>query len=250
MAAHVGTLDGVEFRLLGDFRVAHDGETVELRGTKQRFLLAALALRRGEVVPAEQLAEMIWGDTPPHNPGNARQAQISAVRKVLPEPVLVTRGNGYALEVEADQIDIGRFESLVATARGLLDAGDAVAAAYMLREALTLWRGPALADFAYEDFARLEIGCLEEARLTAMEARVEADFAAGRHADVVAELEALCAEHPLRERLWVHRMVALYRSGRQADALRAYAEARERLVDELGIEPGPELRRIEAMVLA
>jgi predicted ATPase/DNA-binding SARP family transcriptional activator len=239
----------MEFGLLGDLTVTHDGREVAVRGAKQRALLAALLVRRGDVVPADVLADDVWGDAPPANPANALQAQVSQLRKLLPKPVLVTRGAGYLLDVTAAHLDSGRVEEAVATARAELDAGAPAAAASRLRDALGLWRGPALAEFAYAEFARAEAARLEELRLAALETRLDADLKCGRHGEVVGELEGLCDAHPLREHLWALRMLALYRCGRQADALRAYADARTRLVEELGIEPGPELRRLEGMIL-
>jgi predicted ATPase/DNA-binding SARP family transcriptional activator len=240
----------VEVRLLGELAVVDEGVDVTPRGRKQRLLVACLALHAGEVVSADRLAEILWGDAPPANPANALQAQVASVRRLLPDGVLVTRGAGYALEVGADDVDVSWFEARLASGRRLLAAGRHRHAVDELDAALTAWRGPTLAELAFEEFAQPIVHRLEEERLTALEARIEAHLALGEHTNVLAELEALCLSHPLREHLWSIRMVALYRAGRQAEALRAYSTVRAALIDELGVEPGPELRAAEAMVLA
>jgi predicted ATPase/DNA-binding SARP family transcriptional activator len=240
----------VEVRLLGELAVVDGGVDITPRGRKQRLLIACLALHPGESVPVDQLAEVLWGDAPPANPANALQAQVASVRRVLPRGTLVTRGVGYALEIAPDDVDVSRFELRLAAGRRLLAAGRHRDAADELDAALRTWRGPALAELAFEEFAQPLVHRLEEERLTALESRIEAQLALGEHSAVLAELEALCLSHPLREHLWSMRMVALYRAGRQAEALRAYSTIRAALVDELGVEPGPELREAEAMVLA
>jgi predicted ATPase len=244
------TLRVVEVHLLGDVLVTHAGVDLTPRGAKQRLLLAVLALRCPEAVSTDRLADVLWGGDLPANPANAIQAQVSALRKTLPAGTVVTRPGGYALAIAPGDIDIHRFDVGVGAARELLADGRARDAAARLRAALSLWRGPALAEFPDVDIARVEAARLDEERLSALELRLDADLADGQHAAVLGELELLCAAHPLRERFWVQRMLALYRSGRQAEALRAAAEVRTILVDELGLEPGPELRRTEAMVLA
>lgn len=240
----------MEVRLLGELAVVDGGVDITPRGRKQRILVACLALHAREMVPVDRLAEILWGDAPPANPANALQAQVASVRRLLPSGALVTRGAGYALEVDADDVDVSRFEARLASGRRLLAAGRHRDAVDELDAALQAWRGPALADLAFEEFAQPFVHRLEEERLTALETRIEAQLALGEHADVLAELEALCRSYPLREHLWSMRMVALYRAGRQAEALRAYSTIRAALVDELGVEPGPELREAEAMVLA
>jgi predicted ATPase/DNA-binding SARP family transcriptional activator len=238
----------VKIRLLGELEAVDEGGvSLEVRGAKQRTLLALLALSRGRAVSAERLADAIWGEGLPGNPTNALQAQVAQLRRVLGAGSIVTHQGGYGLAAEVDADD---FERLVEQGKHALAAGDPGAAARVLRDALAICRGEPLAEFAFAEFALGERARLEEMRLSAVEAKMEADFALGRAGDVVGELEALCREHPLRERLWALRMTALYRAGRQADALRAYAEARRILVDELGVDPGPELQRLEAMVLA
>jgi predicted ATPase/DNA-binding SARP family transcriptional activator len=240
---------GVEVALLGTLDVRSGGGALQIPGGKQRALLAALVLRRGEVVPRDRLIEDLWGGAPPETAENTLQAHVSQLRKILGREVLVTRQPGYALEIEDEAIDAVRFERLLGEGRALLAAGVPDRAGATLREALSLWRGPAFADFRYAAFAEAEIVRLEELRLTALEERIEADLAAGGEAALVPELEALVAEHPLRERFRAQLMLALYRDGRQAEALEAYQEARRLLIDELGIEPGPTLRELEKAIL-
>jgi YVTN family beta-propeller protein len=179
-----------------------------------------------------------------------RSGILSNLRKVLGEGLLVTRGHGYLLTPEPDQTDLDRFQSLVAQGQRALQEGDARTAAARLREALGLWRGPALADFAYESFAQAEIARLGQSRLSALEERIDAELALGEHAGLVGELEALVHQHPLRERFVGQLMLALYRSGRQAEALESYRIARRRLAEELGLEPSRDLQRLERAILA
>ena len=239
----------MEFRVLGLLEVLDAGRTVELRGRKARAVLAMLLMRPGEVVSADRLAEGLWGDDQPSTAAATLQVYVSHLRKALGPEAIRTRSPGYVLAVAPDQVDAGRFEELVARGRALL-GDDPGAARALLAEALALWRGPALADFTSEDFARAEAARLEELRLVAVEERAEADLALGHHAELVAHLRGLVDEHPLRERLWAQLVLALYRSGRQAEALRAATEVRRVLGEELGIEPGPALRQLEARVLA
>lgn len=235
--------------MLGELEVDREGEAVEVRGAKQRTILVALALSRGAVVPADTLMTWLWADDLPAKPANALQAQISALRKLLRDPVILTTAQGYALDTTMVSLDVTRFEEDVASGHRRLAAGDALGAVASFDDALGRWRGPALADVAYDDGAQAEIRRLGEIRLSAVEGRIEALLAAGRHTEVLGEIERRCVEHPLRERLWEHRIVALYRAGRQADALRAFTEIRTRLVDELGVEPGPGLQRLQELVL-
>ncbi len=247
----------MEFRILGPLEVDAGGRPLPLAGPKQRALLAILLLHPNRVVSSDRLIDELWGDDPPETGNAALQMRISGLRKSLegkgprqaPSQVLLTRSPGYLLRVETGQLDAERFESLLTTGRGAVASGDRAAAAQVLRDALALWRGDALADFAYEPFAQAEIARLEELRLSALEERVEADLSLGRHFDLVGEVEALIARHPLRERLRGQLMLALYHSGRQAEALAAYRETRRTLVDELGIEPSPALQRLEAAIL-
>src|SRR4051794_17196435 len=217
---------------------------VEFEGAKQRRLFAMLALRAPEPVTVDELVEAVWADTPPDGRDPALQKQVSRLRARLGDQLPVRRRPaGYALEIGRDAIDSHRFEAMLERARAERSA-DALAAA------LALWRGPALADHRFDEFAQSEIARLEELRLEAVEERLAAELARGQAGDLVGELRALVAEHPLRERLRVSLMLALYRSGRQADALEIMREGRQRLVEELGLEPGPELRRLETMILA
>ncbi len=239
----------MEFRVLGPLEVWDGERPLPLGGAKQRGVLALLLLDANRVVAAERLIDELWGESPPETAATGLQVYVSRLRKVLQPETLVTQPPGYVLRVEPDQIDAYRFEQLLAAARDARAGGEVRRASALLEEALALWRGPALADFAYEPFAQPEIARLEELRLVAREERIEARLALGLHAELVGELEGLIAEHPLRERLRAHLMVALYRSGRQADALEAYQAARRALVEGLGIEPGQELRELEKAVL-
>jgi YVTN family beta-propeller protein len=239
----------MEFRILGTLEVLVDGRQAPLGGARQRAVLAILLLHRGEVVSVDRVVDELWGERPPDTATKTVQVYVSRLRKALGDGVLVTRGGGYALEVGSDEVDADRFARLGDQGREALDRGDARGAAETLRAALDLWRGPPLADFAYESFAQNEIGRLAELRLVVLESRIEADLALGRHAALVPELENLVREHPARERLRGQLMLALYRSGRQSEALESYREAQRTLVDELGLEPGPELRQLERAIL-
>jgi DNA-binding SARP family transcriptional activator/ABC-type branched-subunit amino acid transport system substrate-binding protein/streptogramin lyase len=240
----------VEFRILGPLEVVERDKSVVLGGPRQRALLAVLLLHRGQAVSTDRLIDEVWGERPPATAAKAVQVNVSSLRKALGDGLLVTRGHGYLLQPELGQVDLDRFESLAAEGRDALTNGDAARASDRLREALALWRGPPLADFAYEPFAQGETARLEEERLAALEDRIDADLGLGRDSALVGELEALVRQHPLRERLQGQLMLALYRSGRQADALERYQQARRRLIDELGIEPGPPLKELEAAILA
>ena len=238
----------LEVRLLGPLEVSLDREDVAVGGPKPRALLAVLALDAGRVVSVDHLVESLWPGEPPETAAHAVQVYVSQLRKSLGN-VLATRTPGYVLELEPGRIDIHRFTQLVGEGRELRGSGDSASASSVLDNALALWRGPALADFAYEPFAQTEISRLEELRVVALEERIEADLALGRHADLTSELEALVEAQPLRERPRGQLMLALYRSGRQADALAAYRDARETMLEELGLDPGPELRKLEAAIL-
>jgi DNA-binding SARP family transcriptional activator len=234
-----------EFRILGPLEVDGPGGPMALGGQRQRALLAALLLEAGRVVPTERLVDQLWGEEPPRTATTSLQNAISRLRRALGEELIETRAPGYVLRADPEWIDATRFERLLRAARGAV----ARERRELLEQALALWRGPALADFAFEQFAQAEIRRLEELRLVAVEERIDADLELGRHGDVTGELEALAAAHPLRESLRRQLMLALYRSGRQAEALDAYQEARARFVEELGIEPGPELRQLQAEIL-
>jgi predicted ATPase/DNA-binding SARP family transcriptional activator/Tfp pilus assembly protein PilF len=235
----------MEFRLLGPLEVVSDGEAIALGGRKPRTLLAALLLRANELVSAGRLIDVLWGEQPPDTAPAALQVHVSHLRKALGHNRIATQAPGYLLRVGTDELDLHRFERLLEEARELAPS----AAGERLREALSLWRGRALADFEQEPFAWGEISRLEQLRLDALESRIDADLASGHHAGLLPELDATLVAHPHRERAHGQRMLALYRSGRQADALEAYRTARATLVADLGIEPGPELRRLERAIL-
>lgn len=239
----------VEFRILGPIEVRDGDRALPLGGKRQRALLALLLMRANEVVSRDLLIDELWAGDPPKAAVNVLQSYVSHLRKVLPADVLTTREPGYALEIDLDDLDLHRLERLVEDARTSLGHGDADAASSRLRQALDLWRGEPLADFTHEPFAQAEIARLEEVRLAAVELRVEADLAHGRHAEIVGELEALVAKHPLREHLRALLMLALYRGGRQVEALASYRDARRILVEDLGIEPGDELQALERRIL-
>jgi DNA-binding SARP family transcriptional activator/ABC-type transport system substrate-binding protein/streptogramin lyase len=240
----------MEFRLLGALEVRKGERVVAVGGAKQRALLAILLLHANEVVSRDRLIDELWSERAPGTAGPSLDHQVSRLRKALEtDEVLVTRGGGYVLETDSEQIDVRRFERLLEEGRRANASGHHADAATLLRDALGLWRGSALSDFTYEPFARLEIERLEELRLVASEERFEAELALGHRGPLVPELESLTARHPLRERLRAQLMLALYRSGRQAEALRAYADTRRRLVDELGLEPGQELQQLEQAIL-
>ncbi|HEV8250525.1 MAG TPA: AfsR/SARP family transcriptional regulator, partial [Gaiellaceae bacterium] len=235
----------MDFLLLGPLEVRRDGEPVEVRGSKRRALLALLILHANEVVRTDRLVDDLWGEHPPENAAAALQSHVSRLRKHLGADVLVTKPWGYVLRADPQTIDLQLFETLVAEARTLA----AQERRERLRDALAVWRGPALADIASEPALVTEVARLEELRLSALEQRIDADLELGGEPGLVAELESLVAKHPLRERLRGQLILALYRAGRQAEALEAYRETRRVLVEELGIEPSPELRELEQAIL-
>lgn len=235
----------LEFRILGPLEVADDGEPLQLSGQKQRALLALLLLDANRVVSTDRIVDALWGEQPPRTAATSLQNFVSQLRKLLGADVVVTKPPGYQLRIAPEQLDLERFTRLVEESRA--EPPDERAA--KLRRALALWRGRPLADLGFEAFAQQEIGRLEELRLAALEDRVEADLQAGRHKDLVGELEAFADEHPLRERLRSQLMLALYRSGRQAEALQIYHDTRRVLVDELGIEPSPTLQQLHGAIL-
>jgi DNA-binding SARP family transcriptional activator len=227
-----------EFRILGPLEVLEDHRPIPLGGTRQRALLAILLTRANEVISTDRLIDDLWGEAPPRTALNTLQYYVSQLRKLLGADRIVTQPPGYVIRIGPDELDLERFE-------GLVEGGGAEGA----RDALALWRGPALADFAYEEFAQAEAARLEELRLAALEQRVDADLALGRHAELVGELGQLVAQNPLRERLRGQLMLALHRSGRQAEALDVYQATRRALVEELGIEPSPALQELEKAML-
>jgi predicted ATPase/DNA-binding SARP family transcriptional activator len=240
----------IEFRILGALEAVDQDGPVALGGPQQRALLAVLLLHRDQPVSSDRLLDALWGEQPPPSAVTVVHGHVSNLRKVLGAGLLVTRGRGYVLQTQPRQIDVDCFRSLVAEGRRALGEGDAGTAAARLREALGLWRGPPLADFAYEPFAQSEIARLNEARLVALGARIDADLALGRETQLVGELEALTIDQPTRERFAGQLMLALYRCGRQADALGVYQRTRTYLSEELGLEPGPALRTLQSEILA
>ena len=237
---------GIEIRLLGPIEARLNGRPVALGPPQQRAVLAMLALQVNRTVSTDRLIEGLWGERAPPSAHKLVQLYVSHLRKLLneSEAAIVTHGRGYELQLAADQVDAARFERLVNAAVRPHESANGEA-----REALALWGGEVLADLVDEPFAATEIRRLEQLRLQAAELAIGADLAAGRHGEVIGELEALVAEDPLREQLHAQRMLAFYRSGRQAEALQAYREAREVLVEQIGVEPGPELRRLHAAIL-
>jgi LuxR family transcriptional regulator, maltose regulon positive regulatory protein len=240
----------MEVRLFGELEVLDGGVPVPVRGAKQRALLAVLALQRGQPVSADRLIDLLWGDRQAANPANALQAQIGQLRRALGPAAILTTEAGYTLTAGPDEVDVVRFERLVAKGQRLAADGELAPASAALGEALRLRRGDPLAEFTYASFFDAERARLDELTLAAIESRAGADLGLLRHGELAGELEARCREHPLRERLWELLILALYRSGRQAEALRAYTEIRDHLVDELGIDPGPALRDLQARILA
>jgi DNA-binding SARP family transcriptional activator len=241
----------VEFRVLGPLEALRDGSRIALGGPRQRATLAILLLNANRVVPVERLADALYAGRPPVTAVTQVQRQVSELRRVLGSAEAIeTRPPGYLMHVREPELDLLQFEALAGQAERARAGGDAASAARLLREALDLWRGRPLADLGYEPFELAAVERLEELRLAAVEERVEAELALGRHATVVAELEALAAEHPLRERLRRQLMLALYRAGRQAEALQLYRETRRMLVSSFGLEPSTALRALERAILA
>ena len=228
-----------------------DGDRVlRLGGAKQRSVLAILLLRAGDIVSSDGLIDLLWPDERPEDAATALQQHVSRLRRALAShDVVRTRPPGYVAEIDDEQLDVRRFDALCAKGRRQLADGEATAAAATLRQALALWRGRPLGDLELEPFAAEAVMRLDEAWIEAVELRVEADLALGRHQELSGELRTLVRRHPLRERLTAQLMLALYRSGRQSDALDAYADARRHLAEELGLEPGPELRRLQQAIL-
>lgn len=236
---------GLELRILGSLEASVSSRPATLGAPKQRTLLAVLAVAAGEPVSKDRIAGALWGDSPPASSATIIQGYVSGLRKALGPQAILTEGGGYRLDVAADAVDARRFERLAAEAR---HATDAHAAYEALRQALALWRGPALVDFRFDDFAQAEAARLEELRLVALEARIAAELELGRAGELIPELRSLIEQHPLREGLRRHLMLAAYRAGRQAEALEAYRDTRQAL-DELGLEPSPSLQELERAIL-
>jgi len=235
----------MDFRILGPLEVCTEAGLLPLGGAKQRALLAILILHANEVVSAERLLDDLWGERQPASGAKALHVYVSQLRKVIGDDRVLTRPPGYALHVDPEELDVTRFQRL----REQAETAEPHEAAAILREAISLWRGTPLADVAYESFAQSEIARLEELRTSTLEQRIDADLAIGRQGELVGELETLVREHPLRERLRGQLLLALYRSGRQAEALAAYQDTRRALVEELGIEPGKALRELHQAIL-
>ena len=250
------TDSGLEFRLLGSLEVALDGTVVDLGRGRDRAVLALLVLHANQVVPVDRFVDQLWGMQPPPSAPHALQVHISNLRKRL-EPgrargsgCIQTQPPGYLLRVRPDQIDVLTFERLADDGRRLLHEGEPDAARLTFQRALALWRGPALADLAYEPWAEPEAGRLEVLRLNVTEDCFEAELASGRHIESIGALEMFARQNPLRERAWGLLLLALYRSGRQAEALRAAETLRSTLREELGLDPSPEIRALEQSMLA
>ena len=247
----------MDFRILGSFEALDEGQVVTPRGAKQRALLALFLLHPNETLRTDWLIDELWGQRPPTTASKTVQVHVSHLRKALAhggdggsDGLIVTRERGYEMRLDPAHLDSRRFEALLAEGRGELAAGRPERAVSTLEQALSLWSGPPLAELAYESFAGREIARLDDLRVTAFEQLIEAKLRLGRHEEVVPQLEALIPEHPYRERLRAHLMLALYRCDRQADALQAYHDARRTLIGELGIEPGERLRELERAILA
>src|SRR5436190_17854219 len=250
----------MDFRILGHLEVSNGGDPIRLGGSKQRALLAMLLVHANESVSVDTLADELWGDDPPERAAKNIQVQISRLRRALEAEQrpdgsngaassIITRPHSYLIRVEPGHLDLHRFKRLLEEGTEALVAEAPLVAEAKLLEALELWRGPPLADFSFDSFAQAAIARMEELHLGAIELLFTAQLELGHHADVIAPLGTLVAEHPYRERLLEQLMLSLYRSGRQADALAAYRDARHALVDELGIEPGADLRQLEAKIL-
>src|SRR5438552_18098462 len=242
----------VEFRILGPLEVVEDEEPVALGTLKERLVLGVLLLHANEFVSRERLIDDLWGEAPPPTARQAVNVYLSQLRKALSragEDPVTTESGGYRLQVESDALDASRMQVLVASAREHASKGEPAPAAERFREALSVWRGPSLAGLPLESLGRDEVAQLDELRLAVLMDRIDCDLELGRHEHVLGELSLLVREYPLRERLRAQQMLALYRADRQADALDAYAKARQTLVDALGIEPSEALQRLQQAIL-
>src|SRR5262245_29997794 len=243
----------MQFRILGSLEAVADGVSVDLGAPKQRSLLAILLMHVGEIVPTDRLIDLLWGDDPPRTAAHSVQIYVSELRKALEplagERLIATRPPGYQLDTPPETIDAHEFEALVRAGRSRLEAGDREEGAALLRSAHALWRGPALSDFAYEEFAQPYIRRFHDLHLDAIEELAAAELDAGRAAEALPLLDAAIREDPLRERSRELLMLALYRAGRHAEALRTYERLRVQLADELGLDPSPPLRRMQERVL-
>ncbi len=242
----------MEFRILGPLEVVEDDEPVALGTLKERLVLGVLLLPANEFVSRERLIDDLWGEAPPPTARKAVNVYLSKVRKALGgagDDPITTGAGGYRLDVEPETLDASRMQVLVASARECVSNGELESAGEHFQEALSLWRGPTLAGLQLESRGRDEVAQLDELRLAALMDRIDCDLALGRHEQALGELGVLVREHPLRERIRAQQMLALYRADRQAEALEAYAEARQTLVDDLGIEPSEALQRLQQAIL-
>src|SRR5262245_41658322 len=237
----------------GPLEVVEGGQPVPLGRLKERLVLAVMLLHANEFVSRERLIDELWGEAPPPTARKALNVYVSKLRKALTRDGLdpiATEDGGYRFGIDHDELDVAHMQHLHVSARKRVAAGELEAAAELLRDALGLWRGPTLAGLLFESHGRDEVAQLDELRLTALMDRIDCDLALGRHQDVLGELQVLVGEHPLRERLRAQLILALYRADRQADALAAYQQARDVLVEELGIDPSPALQRLQKGILA
>src|SRR5256714_14144562 len=242
----------VEFRILGPLEVVEDGNPVALGTVKERLVLGVLLLHANEFVSRERLVDDLGGEAPPPTARKAVNVYISQLRKALGRAAadpIATASGGYRLQVEPEAVDASRVQLLVASAREHVSRGELDSAVERFEEALSLWRGPTLAGLQLESRGRDEVAQLDELRLAALMERIDCDIALARHERVLGELNVLVREHPLRERLRAQQMLALYRADRQAEALEGYVEARQTLVDDLGIEPSEALQRLQQAIL-
>jgi len=239
----------MDYRILGPIEAFDRERQLPLGGARQRAVLALLLLHGNESLTRDVIVDELWGENPPPTAAKVLQNCVSALRKELPPDTIRTVAGAYGIALEADELDRDRFERLLAEGRAALESGEHEEALDQLRRALDLWRGAPLSDLSYERFAQDEIKRLEELHVGAFEDRIEAELALGHHDELVPELEGLVTRHPLRERLRAQLMLALYRAGRQAEALEAYRAARRTLMAELGIEPGRALRELEHAIL-
>src|SRR6266550_8054846 len=240
----------MDYRILGPLEALDGERQLPLGGARQRAVLALLLLHRNETLTRDVIVDELWGEDAPPTAAKVLQNCVSALRKELPSDTIRRVAGPYKLTLEPDELDRDRFERLLAEGRAALETGDHAEASTQFRRALALWRGAPLSDLSYEQFAQDEIKRLEELHVAALEDRIESELALGHHDGLVPELEALVSRHPLRERLRGQLMLALYRAGRQAEALEAYRAARRTLLAELGIEPGRALRELEHAILA
>ena len=239
----------MEFRILGPLEVTDGDVAISIDAPKHRVVLGVLLLHPNEVVSTERLIDELWGERPPPTAGKVLQTYVSQLRKAVGADRIATHAPGYLLRLDEDALDAMRFRDLAREGRTLAASGDTAEADRRYREALGLWRGAPLADVVFESFARNEVERLEEERIAALMDRIDCDLSVGAHEALVPELEALVPHYPLRERLRAQLMLALYRAGRQADALESYQNARRTLVEDLGVEPGPALQRLQSAIL-